>query len=180
MLDRLATGLRECKNKQLVGPCLQLDSFFDSMLHSRISRRIMAEQHLHISTRRPGYIGIVSTDLNVREAIEFAAQKTRQVCTETFGVAPEVVLSGDTNSTIQYIPVHLDYMLFELLKNAARVRRLNDHSRTLHVRFCSCKTDVWRVLQRAGIRVGLQLRRQHCNRHSPLRMNQPLTQTLPV
>ena len=38
LLDGLAKGLRECKSKQLVGPCLQLDTFFDSMLRSRISR----------------------------------------------------------------------------------------------------------------------------------------------
>ncbi len=38
MLDSLAAGLRECKSKQLIGPCLQLDPFFDSMLRSRISR----------------------------------------------------------------------------------------------------------------------------------------------
>ncbi len=52
MLDSLATGLRECKGKELVGSCLAMDSFFDAMLRSRISRRVIAEQHLHINNKR--------------------------------------------------------------------------------------------------------------------------------
>ncbi|GFR41707.1 hypothetical protein Agub_g2457 [Astrephomene gubernaculifera] len=120
MLDSLAAGLRECKSKELVGPCLQLDAFFDTMLRSRISRRVLAEQHLHIGNRRPAYIGIVCTDLDVNDSIEFAVQKTKQVCMETYGTAPDVIVSGDPKVTIPYIPAHLDYMLYELLKNAMR------------------------------------------------------------
>lgn len=43
-----------------------------------------------------------------------------QVSRETYGVAPEVTCTGDLQSTIPYIPTHLDYMLYELLKNAMR------------------------------------------------------------
>ncbi|KAG2488120.1 hypothetical protein HYH03_013268 [Edaphochlamys debaryana] len=120
MLDALATGLRECKSKELVGQCLTMDAFFDSMLRSRISRRVIAEQHLHISNKRPAFIGIICTDLDVADSIDFAVQKTKQVCVETYGVAPDVVVSGDAGVTIPYIPTHLDYMLYELLKNAMR------------------------------------------------------------
>jgi hypothetical protein len=31
-------------------------------------------------SRRPGYIGIIAEALGVGDAVEFAAQKTRQVC----------------------------------------------------------------------------------------------------
>lgn len=43
-----------------------------------------------------------------------------QVCTETYGICTDVKVTGDVNSTMQYIPTHLDYMLYELLKNAMR------------------------------------------------------------
>lgn len=43
-----------------------------------------------------------------------------QVARETYGCAPEVTCTGDLQSTIPYIPTHLDYMLYELLKNAMR------------------------------------------------------------
>lgn len=52
MLDSLSAGLRECMRKELVGEYLRLDSFFDNMLRSRISRRVIAEQHLQMNNPR--------------------------------------------------------------------------------------------------------------------------------
>ena len=66
MLDALASGLRECSSKPIVGeqlkvcldvfwrstfgqqPLEQLDGFLDNMLRSRISRRVIAEQHINL------------------------------------------------------------------------------------------------------------------------------------
>lgn len=42
------------------------------------------------------------------------------MCTEAYGLAPEVTLSGDLQALIPYLPAHLDYMLYELLKNSMR------------------------------------------------------------
>ncbi|KAK9845511.1 hypothetical protein WJX81_008336 [Elliptochloris bilobata] len=121
MLDALASGLRESSSKPFVGPKLpNLDAFFDSMLRSRISRRVIAEQHIHLAQRRPGFIGVIATDFSLREAVDHAAQRTRQVCTETYGFSAEVVCTGNLRASIPYIPIHIDYMLFELLKNAMR------------------------------------------------------------
>mmetsp|Transcript_19272 Transcript_19272/g.34834 ORF Transcript_19272/g.34834 Transcript_19272/m.34834 type:complete len:588 (-) Transcript_19272:185-1948(-) len=148
MLESLATGLRECKSKDLVGACLQMDSFFDTMISSRVTRRVLAEQHLHFNTRRPGYAGVICLALDVQETLLFAVQKARQVCVETYGSAPEVRIAGDGIEAlangrvaaptapfssygysggkssgglkIPYIPAHIDYMLYELLKNSMR------------------------------------------------------------
>jgi len=120
MLDALATGLREIKKKPLVGPHLHLDSFLEAMLSSRISRRVLAEHHINLNNRRPGYIGIISTDLSLADSIDFAAGRSKQVCIETYGAAPEILISGDLHLKVPYIPAHLDYMLYELLKNASR------------------------------------------------------------
>jgi [3-methyl-2-oxobutanoate dehydrogenase (acetyl-transferring)] kinase len=120
MLDALATGLREIKRKPLVGPHLHLDSFLEAMLSSRISRRVLAEHHINLHNRRPGYVGIISTDLSLSDSIDFAAGRSKQVCIETYGVAPEILISGDLHLKVPYIPAHLDYMLYELLKNASR------------------------------------------------------------
>ena len=43
-----------------------------------------------------------------------------QVSTETYGRAAEVEVTGDIQCIMPYIPSHLDYMLYELLKNAHR------------------------------------------------------------
>ncbi|EFN56714.1 hypothetical protein CHLNCDRAFT_21859, partial [Chlorella variabilis] len=114
MLDALAQGLREVRSKPI------LDGFLENMLRSRISRRVMAEQHINLTHQRPGYIGIVCTHLNLADAVDFAATRCKQAFVEHYGVAPDVFVSGDTSLTIPYIPAHLDYMLYELLKNSAR------------------------------------------------------------
>jgi hypothetical protein len=43
-----------------------------------------------------------------------------QVCSETYGLAPEVVVSGDMSARVPYLTSHLDYMVYELLKNSMR------------------------------------------------------------
>lgn len=43
-----------------------------------------------------------------------------QVCNETYGASPEVVVSGDLAAKLSCVPAHLDYMLYELLKNSMR------------------------------------------------------------
>ncbi|KAK9815106.1 hypothetical protein WJX73_007689 [Symbiochloris irregularis] len=120
MLDALARGLRECRSKAFVGDKLQLDSFLDGMLRSRISRRVLAEQHLHLGQSRQDFIGVIATHLQIADALDHAIQQARQVCTETYGRAPRVVITGAAHATLAYIPNHLDYMLFELLKNGMR------------------------------------------------------------
>ena len=56
-------------------------SFLENMLRSRIGRRTLAEQHIYLSQRREGYIGVISMDMNVADGVEFAAQRCRQVGT---------------------------------------------------------------------------------------------------
>jgi len=89
MLDSLAQGLREAKARALVGPALQLDSFLDSMLRSRITRRVLAEQHLQISG---GGGGIVDGSLSVADAADFAGQRAAMLCGEVGAVGSSWVV----------------------------------------------------------------------------------------
>lgn len=52
LLDALASGLREVRGKPLVGEALRLDAFLENMLRSRISRRVLAEQHINLNNGR--------------------------------------------------------------------------------------------------------------------------------
>ena len=51
LLVALGRGLRECQTKPLVGDNISLDIFLDSMLRSRISRRVLAEQHIMLNAQ---------------------------------------------------------------------------------------------------------------------------------
>ncbi len=71
-----------------------------------------------------------------------------QICTETFGAAPDVIISSSGAQAVKmpYIPTHLDYMLFELFKNSMRAvvdscgsRR---HLPPIHVTICPAPNSV--------------------------------------
>ena len=120
VVDSLAAGLRECLQKPGIGEQLHLDSFLDGMLRSRITRRVMAEQHIGLQQQRPGYVGAVATDLDLKKSLEFAAVRAQQISKETYGTAPDCDFSAEVRLKVAYLPRHLDYMLFELMKNAMR------------------------------------------------------------
>lgn len=98
---------------------------------------------------------MICTHLNLCDAIDFAVQRATQVSRETYGLAPEVTCTGDLHSTIPYIPTHLDYMLYELLKNAMRavVECHRDRSRppAIHIRISEANSDVtFRISDQGG------------------------------
>jgi [3-methyl-2-oxobutanoate dehydrogenase (acetyl-transferring)] kinase len=120
MLDALAAGLREVTARPFTGPRLDLDAFLESMLRSRVSRRVLAEHHIGLASPRPGHVGAICASINLVDAVEHAGARTRAACAEAYGVAPEVVVDAPPAASIPHIPAHVDYCLFELLKNAAR------------------------------------------------------------
>ncbi|KAJ7507840.1 branched-chain alpha-ketoacid dehydrogenase [Mycena galericulata] len=101
-----------------------LDSFMRRMLVSRISRRVLAEHHIALSEIHSGkkapasqgepHVGIIFTGLNVKRCIE----KCGNLLRERGGGWPEVIVDGHLETTFAYIKEHLEYIIFELLKNA--------------------------------------------------------------
>ena len=46
--------------------------------------------------------------------------------------APDIVFAGDQSSTFTYVPMHLEYMLTELLKNSMRATvETHGHKKTM-------------------------------------------------
>ncbi|KAJ6515867.1 branched-chain alpha-ketoacid dehydrogenase [Mycena sanguinolenta] len=106
-----------------------LDSFMRRMLVSRISRRVLAEHHIALSEIRSGkqttngepQVGIIFTGLNVKRCIEKCANLLRQRGDDW----PEIQVDGHLDTSFAYIKEHLEYILFELLKNATASHKLN-------------------------------------------------------
>ncbi|KAJ7179112.1 hypothetical protein C8R46DRAFT_1072493 [Mycena filopes] len=101
-----------------------LDSFMRRMLVSRISRRVLAEHHIALSEIHSGkhtsvthaepHVGIIFTGLNIKRCIEKCANLLRQRGRGW----PEIVIDGHVETSFAYIKEHLEYTIFELLKNA--------------------------------------------------------------
>lgn len=115
----------------------QLDAFMRRMLVSRISRRVLAEHHIalsdsvagrdHGSSEEERHVGIIYTGLNVEKSVRRCAALLHQLahdsddpeCRNSRDIRwPEVVIEGHTGTQFAYIREHLEYIIFELLKNA--------------------------------------------------------------
>jgi hypothetical protein len=94
--------------------------FLADMVMSRISRRVIAEQFIALHTAREGYVGIICKDLSVLKVVERVSPEAALTCERTYGLSPHIEIEGDASITCSYIPTHLEYIIFELLKNAMR------------------------------------------------------------
>ncbi|KAK7049499.1 putative protein kinase [Paramarasmius palmivorus] len=114
-----------------------LDSFMKRMLVSRISRRVLAEHHIALSEAYIGqysrsgrrheseaHVGIIFTAMDLKKSIERCAKLSRQQPIEEEYVSststPEVIIDGHVDTKFSYIREHLEYIVFELLKNSVR------------------------------------------------------------
>ena len=120
LLGQLARGVRECRRKPIVGETLELQGFLSTVMHSRIARRVIAEQYVALQRPREGFIGVFEKNMRVADMVRKAASDCEDICETTYGRAPEVRVRGDVDAKICYIPAHLEYILYEVFKNSAR------------------------------------------------------------
>ncbi|KAI0832432.1 alpha-ketoacid dehydrogenase kinase N-terminal domain-containing protein [Trametes gibbosa] len=121
----------------------RLDTFMRRMLVSRISRRVLAEHHIALteavkSRNNPSSphdsVGIICTGLQVQDSIERCASYLRkrphdsEEETRSGAVSdadwPEIIVDGHKDTRFAYIREHLEYIIFELLKNSLRATRV--------------------------------------------------------
>lgn len=112
--------------------------FLDEHLRARIGTRLIAEQHiaLHFSSKphndlsgledqsphaqESTYIGVIDTALKPAEIIRRCEATVGEICELNYGVRPTVNIIGHPETEIAHIPMHLEYILTELLKNSFR------------------------------------------------------------
>lgn len=107
-------------------------TFLDDMIKARIGIRLIAEQCIVLtqhslsqtdgSTPRDddGTIGIIDTQLKPYQLVRNCADFVAELCDFNYGQSPETIINGHVDTEITYAPVHLEYILTELLKNAHR------------------------------------------------------------
>ncbi|KAH0830430.1 hypothetical protein J3R83DRAFT_1825 [Lanmaoa asiatica] len=107
-IPTMAKGFQECA--KYMSPT-QISNFLDGAIRNRISVRLMAEQHIALSQALQS-----QRDLWSRCVGAFVSE----LCEATLGVAPTIIIDGHQDTTFAYVPVHLEYILTEILKNAFR------------------------------------------------------------
>ncbi|EFI28422.1 atypical/PDHK/BCKDK protein kinase [Coprinopsis cinerea okayama7 len=112
-----------------------INAFLDGAIRNRISVRLIAEQHiavtraLHDPPQDGKDVGVIDTRCSPKEMVDVCGSFVGDLCRATLGSAPEIVVDGYPEATFAYIPVHLEYVLTELLKNSFRAT-VEHHARS--------------------------------------------------
>ncbi|KAL4875098.1 hypothetical protein BJY04DRAFT_224404 [Aspergillus karnatakaensis] len=132
----LARGFLECR--RYIDPT-EVTRFLDTHLRARIGTRLIAEQHLalHFASRPlvedgsqaqeprkdaapSNYIGVIDTALQPARIVRTCEEFVGEICELKYGVRPRLEIDGQPGATFAHVPVHVEYILTELLKNAFR------------------------------------------------------------
>lgn len=133
----LARGFLECR--KYISPA-DVTRFLDTHLRARIGTRLIAEQHLALHfASQPGndgykdvpsnYIGVIDTALQPSRIIKSCEDFVGEICELKYGVRPQLVIGGQPDASFAHVPVHLEYILTELLKNSFRAVIENGNER---------------------------------------------------
>lgn len=123
----LAQGFLECR--KYVSP-MEVTRFLDQHLRARIGTRLIAEQHLALHAASapeavkldPKHlnIGVIDTALQPAKIVRSCEAFVGDICELKYGVRPKIEMNGSLDATFAHVPVHLEYILTELIKNAFR------------------------------------------------------------
>jgi signal transduction histidine kinase len=132
----LARGFLECR--KYISPA-DVTRFLDTHLRARIGTRLIAEQHLalHVASQPvsdvssrtkqssenaapSNYIGVIDTALQPARIVKVCEDFVGEICELKYGVRPRLMIGGQPDATFAHVPVHVEYILTELLKNAFR------------------------------------------------------------
>lgn len=116
----------------------EVTRFLDEHLRARIGTRLIAEQHiaLHFSSKPhnklsdqdpyqhseedSSFCGVIDMALKPAAIVRACEHTVGEICELKYGVRPSVKIIGSPETTITHVPMHLEYVLTELLKNSFR------------------------------------------------------------
>uniref|UniRef100_A0A060T2H5 Protein-serine/threonine kinase n=1 Tax=Blastobotrys adeninivorans TaxID=409370 RepID=A0A060T2H5_BLAAD len=129
IIPKLVIGVIECSEAGFYDSD-KLDEFVAKSLKSRISRRVIAEQHLSLTRAfrqgyrtadDPNYVGEVFLQCSARETVEEGAMAARQAIQKRYpdDKMPQVIIEGaNVDIKFPYIKSHLDYIVGEIMRNS--------------------------------------------------------------
>lgn len=131
VIPNLVMGVLECQ--ELVEPDV-MDNFINGMLRARISRRVIAEQHLALTetfnspwhvpqtSSENDFVGEVLLRCNAKDVIHDCGKLAQDLCKKYASDAqvPEIKVQGHTNATFPYVLSHLEYIVGEILRNSVQ------------------------------------------------------------
>ncbi|KAI9491428.1 branched-chain alpha-ketoacid dehydrogenase [Zychaea mexicana] len=149
-IPRLVLGISECE--QHIDPD-RIDRFMHATLRSRVSRRVLAEQHLALSQQLRNKLSPVFSSCSARDTVAQCVALARAHSAADNVQAPEVMIDGQ-DVWFTYIFDHIEYIIYQLLSNSFRHTIATHPQHTLppiKVTVCSNDADVlFRISDQGG------------------------------
>lgn len=107
-----------------------IDRGLDAYLTHRIATTLLSEQHLALQSETESdsdeYVGIISKKCSPAKIARDVAHDVQELIRYQYAETPKIVVLGNVSLTFSYIPVHIYYILIELVKNSA-VAAIRNH-----------------------------------------------------
>ncbi|EKV10903.1 Pyruvate dehydrogenase kinase, putative [Penicillium digitatum PHI26] len=134
-IPNLAMGVLECRN---LAPADEMDRLMNTLLRARISRRVIAEQHLALTETfnspwhfpdshdrtdmNADFVGEVFLKCKAKEVVEGCGKVAQDLMRKISGSTqiPAITVKGHADATFPYILSHLEYIIGELLRNSVQ------------------------------------------------------------
>ncbi|KGO63996.1 Branched-chain alpha-ketoacid dehydrogenase kinase/Pyruvate dehydrogenase kinase, N-terminal [Penicillium italicum] len=134
-IPNLAMGVLECRN---LAPADEMDRLMNTLLRARISRRVIAEQHLALTETfnspwhfpdshdrtdmNADFVGEVFLKCKAKEVVERCGKVAQDLMRKISGSTqiPAITVKGHADATFPYILSHLEYIIGELLRNSVQ------------------------------------------------------------
>ncbi|KAK9240117.1 branched-chain alpha-ketoacid dehydrogenase [Lipomyces kononenkoae] len=124
VIPQLVMGVIECAD---LVDSKRMDNFMDSMLRSRISRRVLTEQHIALTeeflkdpnfkpTEQVGQVFFQCSAADIVRQCDTLARSLTQSIHRDIPL-PELLFEGDVETKFAYVATHLRYMVGEILRN---------------------------------------------------------------
>lgn len=166
VIPQLAMGVLECRD--LMNPA-DMDRLMNTALRSRISRRVIAEQHLALTEtfsspwhfpdaptppssaldNPNSFVGEVFLRCNAAEVVSRVFSAVSSLSTSGAPL-PQLKLSGHLDATFPYILSHLEYIIGELLRNSIQALSTNPNPPPIEVTVCEAPHHVILRVSDAG------------------------------
>jgi len=98
----------------------KLNMALDHFYTNRLSVRLLIDQYINYDNPKENYIGVINKKTSPLEIINDAVIDATDLCRINYGDSPNVIINEISNPILCYIPSHLYYVIFEIVKNSLR------------------------------------------------------------
>lgn len=98
----------------------RLNNALDQFYTNRLSVRLLIDQYINYDNQKENFVGVINKKTSPYLILKDAVEDATNICDRNYGDSPEVIIENVNDTEFCYIPSHLHYVLFEVIKNSLR------------------------------------------------------------